>query len=188
MICLYLYQYLLLWDASYIVGNELMSTSQRKFNRANPFSCSWDISQWSFYSYWWPDISVICCCFCTSHICADSPHLGLSSAIWFVRIGPQLVEIQAKWSLWHNFLTLELVIFLDLLLLLKNLDLSKTFLDRHVGIGSGSLAISTFLLFGSFKNLSMEGFADLDINLLATTFLKEMFWSLIEMEFLQPTL
>ena len=102
MICLYLYQYLSLWDASYIVGNELMCTSQCKFNRVNPFSCSWDISRWSFYSYWWPDISVICCCFCTSRTCADSSHSGLSRATWFVKIGPLVVEIQAEWSLWQR--------------------------------------------------------------------------------------
>ena len=102
MICLYLYQYLLLWDVSHIVGNGLMSTSQRKFNCANPFSRSWDISQQSFYSYWWPNISVICCHCCTSCICADSPHLGLSSATWFVKISPLVVEIQAEWSLWHQ--------------------------------------------------------------------------------------
>ena len=102
MICLYLYQYLLLWDASYIVGNGLMSTSQHKFNRVNLFSCSWDISRRSFYSYWWPDISVICCHFCTSRICADSPYLGLSSATLFVKIGLLVVEIQAEWSLWHR--------------------------------------------------------------------------------------
>ena len=101
MICLYLYQYLLLWDVLYIVGNKLISTSQCKFNRANPFSHLWDISRQSFYSYWWPDISVICCCFCTSRICADSPHLGLFSATWFVKICPLVVEIQAEWSLWH---------------------------------------------------------------------------------------
>jgi len=102
LICLYLYQYLSLWDASYIVGNKLMSTFQHKFNCANLFSCSWDISRQSFYSYWCPDISVICCCFCTFHICADSPHLGLSSTTWFVKISPLVVEIQAEWSLWQN--------------------------------------------------------------------------------------
>ena len=101
MICLYLYQYLSLWDVSYIIENGLMSTSQCKFNCANLFSCSWDISRQSFYSYWCPDISVICCCFYTSHICADSPHLGLSSITWFVKISPLVVEIQAEWSLWH---------------------------------------------------------------------------------------
>ena len=46
---MYLYQYLLLWDTSYIVGNKSMSTSQSKFNRANPFSCSWDISRWMLW-------------------------------------------------------------------------------------------------------------------------------------------
>ena len=64
LICLYLCQYLLLWDISYIVVNRLMSTFQCKFNHANLFSHSWDISRQSFYSYWWPDISVICCHFC----------------------------------------------------------------------------------------------------------------------------
>jgi len=84
-----------------------MSTFQCKFNRVNPFSCSWDVSQQSFYSYWWPDISVICCCSCASHICADSPHLGLSSATWFVKISPQLVKIQAEWSLWQPVLFVQ---------------------------------------------------------------------------------
>ena len=78
-----------------------MSTSQCKFNHANLFSRSWDISRQSFYSYWWPDISVICCCFCTSHICVDSLLLGLSSTTWFVKISLLVVEIQAEWSLWH---------------------------------------------------------------------------------------
>ena len=102
MICLYLYQYLLLWDVLYIIGNGLISTSQYKFNRGNPFSHSWDISRWSFYSYWWPDISVICCHFCASHTYANSSHLGLSSITWFVKIGLLVVEIQAEWSLWHS--------------------------------------------------------------------------------------
>ena len=80
-----------------------MSTFQHKLNCANPFSCSWDISRQSFYSYWWPDISVICCHFCTSHIYADSSHLVLSSATYFVKISLLVVEIQAEWSLWHFF-------------------------------------------------------------------------------------
>jgi len=80
----------------------------------------------------------------------------------------------------YDFLTLELVVFLDLLPLLKNLDLFKTSLGGYAGMGSGSLAISTSLLFRSFENLLMEGFS---VNLLATVFLKEMFWLLIEMEF-----
>jgi len=78
-----------------------MSTFQRKFDCANLSSCSWDISKWRFYSYWWPDILVVCCCFCTFHICADSLHLGLFRTAWFVKIGPLVVEIQAEWSLWH---------------------------------------------------------------------------------------
>jgi len=78
-----------------------MSTFQCKFNRVNLFSCSWDISRRSFYSCWCPDISVICCRFCTSHICIDSPHLGFSSATWSVKIGLLVVEIQAEWSLWQ---------------------------------------------------------------------------------------
>ena len=109
MICLYLYQYLLLWDTSSIVVNKLMSTFQCKFNCANPSSRSWDISRRSFYSYWCPDISVICCHFCTSHICTDSSHLGLSRATWFVKIGPLVVEIQAEWSLWQKYFTITKV-------------------------------------------------------------------------------
>jgi len=106
LICLYFYQYLLHWDILYIIVNELMSTFQHKFNCVNLFSCSWDISRQSFYSYWWPDISVICCCFYTSYICADSPHLGLSSTTYFVKIGPLIVKIQAEWSLWQYCMTL----------------------------------------------------------------------------------
>ena len=49
-----------------------MSTFQLKFNHVNPFSCSWDISRQSFYSYWRPDI------------------------------GPLVVEIQAEWSWWQK--------------------------------------------------------------------------------------
>ena len=81
MIWLYLYKYLLLWDIPYIIGNGLMSAFQHKFDCVNPSSRSWDISKWRFYSYWWSDILVVCCCFCTSHICADSLHLGLSVRI-----------------------------------------------------------------------------------------------------------
>ena len=92
----------MLSDTSYIVVNGLMSTFQRKFNHANPFSHSWNISQQSFYSYWWPDISVICCRSCISSIYAVSSHLGLPSATWFVKISPLVVEVQAEWSLWHQ--------------------------------------------------------------------------------------
>ena len=102
MICLYLYEYLLLWDIPYIIGNELMSTFQCKFNHVNQSSCSWDINKWRFYSYWWPDILIVCCCFCTSHICADSPHSGLFSATLFMKISLLVMEIQAEWSLWHR--------------------------------------------------------------------------------------
>ena len=82
MICLYLYEYLLLYNIPYILRNRLMSIFQRKFNCVNLSSCLWDISRQSFYSYWYPDISVICCCFCISYICVNSPHLGLSSATY----------------------------------------------------------------------------------------------------------
>ena len=34
-------------------------------------------------------------------ICVDSPHLGLSSATWFVRIGSLVMEIQVESSLGH---------------------------------------------------------------------------------------
>ena len=78
--------HLLLCNASYIVGNRLMSTFQCKFNCVNPFICSWDISRWSFYSYWWPDILVICCCFCTS------PY------IWIALIWGFIVQL----SLWKS--------------------------------------------------------------------------------------
>jgi len=80
LICLYLYEYLLLWDIPYIVGNSLMSAFQCKFDCVNPSSHLWDISRQNFYSCWWHDISVVCCHFCTSCIFADSPHSGLSSA------------------------------------------------------------------------------------------------------------
>ena len=48
------------------------------------------------YSYWWSDILVICCYFCTSHICMDSHYLGLSSIAYFVRISLLVVGIQAE--------------------------------------------------------------------------------------------
>ena len=63
-----------------------MSTFQHKFNCANPSSHSWDISRQSFYNYWCPNISVICCCFCISYICANSPHLGLFSATYLWKL------------------------------------------------------------------------------------------------------
>jgi len=102
LICLDLYKYWSLYNVWYIIRNQ-MCAFQCKFNHINPFSCSWDISQQSFCSYWWADISVFCCCFCTTHICVDSPHLGLSSTTWFVKISPLVVEIQAEWSLWHIY-------------------------------------------------------------------------------------
>ena len=94
MICLYLYQYLLLWNILYIIRNSLISTFQHKLDHVNTSSHSWDISKQSFYSYWWPDISVVCCCFCTFHICADSPHFGIPSATYFVIISLLVVEFE----------------------------------------------------------------------------------------------
>ena len=44
-------------------------------------------------SYWWSDISVICCHFCISYICKNSPYLELFIITWFVRIGLLVVEI-----------------------------------------------------------------------------------------------
>jgi len=81
-----------------------MSTFQLKFDHINLSSHSWDISKQRFYSYWWPDISVVCCHFCTSHKCTYSPHLGLYSTTQFVKIGPLVVKIQAEWSLWQFLL------------------------------------------------------------------------------------
>jgi len=46
----------------------------------------------------------------------------------------KMLELVA-WA--YDFLTLELVIFLDLLSLPKNLDFSKIFLSRCVEIGGG---------------------------------------------------
>ena len=102
MICLYLYEYLLLCNIPYIIGNSLISTFQCKFDCVNLSSHSWDISKQRFYSYWWSNILVVCCCFCTFHICADSLHLGLFSATYFVKSSLLVVEIQAEWSLWHQ--------------------------------------------------------------------------------------
>jgi len=102
LICLYLYEFLLLWDIPYIIGNNLMSTFQCKLDCANLSNHSWDINKQRFYSYWWPDILVVCCHFCTFYICADSPHLRLYSTTWYVKISPLVVKIQAKWSLWQN--------------------------------------------------------------------------------------
>ena len=47
-------------------------------------------------SYWWSDISVICCHFCTFYIYTNSLHLRLSSTTWFVRITLIVVEIQVE--------------------------------------------------------------------------------------------
>ena len=73
----------------------------------HPFSCSWDNSWQNSYSYWWPDISVVFCHFCTSHICVDSPHYGLSSATYFVKISLLVVEIQSWMKFvigtWHEY-------------------------------------------------------------------------------------
>jgi len=63
-----------------------MSTFQCKFDYVNTSSHSWDISKWRFYSYWWPDISVVCYCFCISHICTNSSHLGLFSATYLWKL------------------------------------------------------------------------------------------------------
>ncbi len=98
---MYCYKYLLLWDILYIIRNSLVGTFHCKFNCANLSSHSWDISKQSFYSYWWPDISVVCCHFYTSCICADSSYLGLSSATYFVKISLLVVEISVEWSLWQ---------------------------------------------------------------------------------------
>ena len=48
------------------------------------------------YSYWWSDISVICCHFCTFYICTNRPYLGPSSTTWFVRISLLVVKIQVE--------------------------------------------------------------------------------------------
>ena len=108
---MYLYQYLSLWDVSYISGNGLMSTSQCKFNRANPFSRSWDISRWSFYSYWCPDISVVCCRFCTSHICGIALIWGFpvqlslwKSVHWLWRYKLNKVCDNRRWGIERNCL------------------------------------------------------------------------------------
>ena len=59
---------------------KLKNKSKRKENKSSPASliltlldfmssschntsCLWDISKQKFYSYWWPDISVVCCHF-----------------------------------------------------------------------------------------------------------------------------
>jgi len=72
----YIYEYLSLWDI-YIIRNSLVSTFQCKLNHVNPSSHSWNISQQSFYSYWWSDISVFCCCFYISHILSSSQMVDL---------------------------------------------------------------------------------------------------------------
>ena len=55
-------------------------------------------------SYWWSDISVICCHFCISHIYANSTYFELFNVTWFVIIGLLIVEIQVEWSLWQKYL------------------------------------------------------------------------------------
>jgi len=68
-----------------------------------------------------------------------------------------------------------LTIFIDLLPFLKNLDLFKIFLGRHVEIGEESLAISATLPFDLLKDMPIVDFDTLGIKLLMTTFLKEIF-------------
>ena len=48
------------------------------------------------YNYWWSEISVICCHFCTSYIYTNSPYLRLSSATYFVKISLLVVKIQVE--------------------------------------------------------------------------------------------
>jgi len=62
-----------------------------------------------------------------------------------------------------------------LLPFLKNLDLFKIFLGRHVEIGEESLTISATLPFDLLKDMPIVDFDTLGIKLLMTTFLKEMF-------------
>ena len=130
MICLYLYEYLLLWDILYIIGNSSISAFQYKFDHANLSSCSWDISKQSFYSCWWSDILVVCCHFYTSDICVDSLRLGLFSTTYFVKIGPLVVDIQAESSLWHYCYTKKFNTTLSLYKVLRTtLYFSKSFLE-----------------------------------------------------------
>ena len=95
MICLYLYEYWFLYDVWYIIRDSL-STFQHRFDCENPFIVIPEIIANKTCIYWWSDISVICCHFCTSYICA---HSGLFSTTWFVRISPLIIEIQVEWSL-----------------------------------------------------------------------------------------
>jgi len=73
-----------------------MSTFQCKFNYANLFGYSWDISQQNFYTYWWPDILVVCCCFYIYCIYADSSHLRLLSGT--VHTGMEVRRIDSEMS------------------------------------------------------------------------------------------
>ena len=86
-----------------------MSTFQCKFDCVNPSSHSWDISKWRFYSYWWPDISVVCCCLCTSHICTNSPLFSATYlwklVYWLWRY--KLNEVCDSLNLWFDSLNRE---------------------------------------------------------------------------------
>ena len=94
MICLYLYEYLLLWDILYIIGNSLMNTFQCKFDCVNLSSHSWDISKQRFYSYWWSDISVVCCDFCTSciYVVCENWSTGCKNTSWIKFVTRNLVS------------------------------------------------------------------------------------------------
>ena len=75
-----------------------------------------------------------------------------------------------------------MTVFVDLLPFPKNLDFSKIFLNKYAGIKEESLTISATLPFDLLEDMPIVDFNALDIKLLMTTFLKEMFWSLIGME------
>ena len=146
MICLYLYEYLLLCNILYIIGNGLISIFQHKFDHMNLSSHSWDISKWRFYSYWWPDILVVCCYFYIFHICADSPHMGLSSTTYFVKINSLVVEIQAEWSLWQFYYALECLVILTYCENLYQVDSEILAYSWMINSLSGMLEVSIFLI------------------------------------------
>ena len=75
----------------------------------------------------------------------------------------------------YNFLLLVWSVFIDLLPFPKNLDFSKISLGKCTGIGEKSLTISATLPFDLPEDMPIVDFNDLDIKLLITTFLKEMF-------------
>ena len=105
------------FEIYYIIGNSLMSTFQYKFDCVNLSSYSWDINKWRFYSYWWPNISVICCCFCISCICTvcENWSTGCEDTSWMKFVTIDLL-LYFSYNLHESYLNIYLSLVLSYLL------------------------------------------------------------------------